>query len=316
MAKKILLVGTVNNVAKTIEKELKIVLRALSIFDSVEVYLVESDSTDSTTAILDRQKLVYSNFQYKTLGDLRAIYTNRVDRIAYCRNIYVEYIREFYSTSKWDYVAVADLDGMNLALNSKGVKSSVNTSIEWDGVMANQSFGYYDIYALRAKGWVENDCFEELQKYRTEKLTPLTNERNIHNLIRDYVISDFARHKFIYSKMIKIKRNSNWISVNSAFGGFGIYKPWVFLNFNYEKIQRNYTSSEHVEFHQKTKLVGARYFINPYMINCHVNEYNLNRIKIVRLARFLKNNLANYSLFFLYVSIGPLNWLVNQNLEL
>ena len=45
MNKKILLVGTVSNVAKTIEKELKIVLKALSIFDSVEVFLVESDGS-------------------------------------------------------------------------------------------------------------------------------------------------------------------------------------------------------------------------------------------------------------------------------
>jgi len=291
MQKKILLVGTVSNVAKTIEKELKVVLKALSLFDCIEVYLIESDSMDATTIILDKQKLNNSNFQYEALGKLKDRYPNRVDRIAYCRNIYVEYIREFHSISKWDYVAVADLDGMNFKLSTKGIKSSIETSIDWDGVMANQTFGYYDIYALRAKNWVENDCFEDLRNYRIGKLAPLTNDKRVYGFIRNYVVSDFSRHKFIYQKMKKIEKSANWISVNSAFGGFAIYKPWVFMNFNYEKINRSYTVSEHVGFHEKTTAAGAKYFINPYMVNCHVNEYNLNKFAIVRLARFLKTKL-------------------------
>lgn len=291
MKKKILLVGTVSNVAKTIEKELQIVLEALSMFEVVEVYLVESDSTDATTAILDKQMLFNSNFQYKALGNLKKQYTNRIDRIAYCRNIYVEYIREFFFTSKWDYVAVADLDGMNFKLNSKGIQSSINTHKNWDGVMANQTFGYYDIYALRAKDWVENDCFEDLQKYITKNPTLLTNEKRFYTMITNYIAIDLARHKFIYSKMKKIKKSADWISVDSAFGGFGIYKPWVFLYFDYERINRSFTVSEHVDFHEKTKAAGAKYFVNPLMVNCHINEYNLNRLKILRLARFLKTNL-------------------------
>ena len=292
MKKKILLVGTVSNVAKTIEKEIKIVLQALSVFDRIEVYLVESDSMDATTSILDEQKLNNSNFEYKSLGKLKDKYPNRVDRIAYCRNVYVEYIRKLYTISKWDYVAVADLDGMNFKLNTKGVKSSIETGINWDGVMANQTFGYYDIYALRARGWVENDCFEDLRKYGTERLSLLSNSKGVNSFIRNYVESDFARHKFIYSKMRKIDKSANWISVNSAFGGFGIYKPWVFLKFNYEKTNRSYTVSEHVDFHEKTTAAGAKYFINPSMVNCNVNEYNLNRFKIVRLARFMKTKLT------------------------
>ena len=57
MDKSILLVGTVSNVAKTIEKELRIVCKALSVFDYVKIYLVESDSTDNTVEILKKIKL-------------------------------------------------------------------------------------------------------------------------------------------------------------------------------------------------------------------------------------------------------------------
>ena len=56
MNKKILLVGTVSNVAKTIEKEFNVVLKALSIFDRIEIFLVESDSVDSTNYVLEKMK--------------------------------------------------------------------------------------------------------------------------------------------------------------------------------------------------------------------------------------------------------------------
>ena len=94
MNRKILLVGTVSNVAKTIEKELKVVLRALSVFDSVQVFLVESDSTDETVKILEKISLENRNFEFITLEKLKNKYPNRIDRIAYCRNIYVKYIRD------------------------------------------------------------------------------------------------------------------------------------------------------------------------------------------------------------------------------
>jgi glycosyltransferase involved in cell wall biosynthesis len=163
MNRKILLVGTVSNVAKTIEKELKVVLKALSVFDSVEVFLVESDSTDNTVKILDKIKLDNSNFRFITLGKLKDEYPNRIERIAYCRNVYVKYIRENNDIFKWDYIAIADLDGMNFKLSKKFISSCFITEFNWDGVMANQRFGYYDIYALRAKDWVEQDCFYELE---------------------------------------------------------------------------------------------------------------------------------------------------------
>ena len=43
MLSNILLVGTVSNVAKTIEKELETVVKALDSFDKSEIFLVESD---------------------------------------------------------------------------------------------------------------------------------------------------------------------------------------------------------------------------------------------------------------------------------
>jgi hypothetical protein len=214
MNKKILLVGTVSNVAKTIEKELKVVLKALSVFDSVKVFLVESDSTDETVKILENIALKNRNFEFITLGKLKSKYPNRIARIAYCRNIYVKYIRDNNAIRKWDYVAVADLDGMNFKLRKKGIQSCFDTNIDWDGVMANQRFGYYDLYALRAPGWVEGDCFEELEIAKRNSIPPKQSRYKIFRFFRNFRHFDKLRNSLIYERMKVLPKKHGFIKIN------------------------------------------------------------------------------------------------------
>ena len=94
MRSNILLVGTVSNVAKTIEKELETVIKALDFFDKIEIFLVESDSSDNSVEILKRIQQGNKNFTFVTKGHLSNRYPNRIARIAYCRNIYVEFIKK------------------------------------------------------------------------------------------------------------------------------------------------------------------------------------------------------------------------------
>ena len=86
---KILLVGTVSNVSRTIQKELRVVLKALSYFESIDVYLIESDSTDNTINLLKKIKLASGNINFISMGSLKIALPDRVTRIAYCINIYV-----------------------------------------------------------------------------------------------------------------------------------------------------------------------------------------------------------------------------------
>ena len=208
MNKKILLVGTVSNVAQTIEKELKVVLKAMSVFDSVQVFLVESDSTDETVKILKKIALKNENFQFIALGKLKNKYPNRIARIAYCRDIYVKYIRDNNVISKWNYVAVADLDGMNFKLRKNGIQSCFETNVDWDGVMANQKFGYYDIYALRAPGWVEEDCFISMSRNKMISKQPKISNISFINFLVQFNYFDKFRKKYIYDQM-KIIKNRN-----------------------------------------------------------------------------------------------------------
>ena len=291
MNKKILLVGTVSNVAKTIEKELRVVLKALSVFDFVEVFLVESDSTDETVKILENIALNNSNIKFIARGKLSVKYPHRIARIAYCRNIYVKYNRDNNDVGKWDYVAVADLDGMNLKLKKRGIKSCFETNIDWDGVMANQKFGYYDLYALRASGWVEGDCFEELEIVKKNTELPKQSINKFLNFIINFRHFDKLRKLVIYDRMKVLRKESGFIKVNSAFGGFAIYKSEVFVKSGYDINREEKIVSEHIYLH--TNLSNMKFYINPQLINNNANIYNLNKLKILRFSRGLRKFLAD-----------------------
>jgi len=286
---KILLVGTVSNVAKTIDKELKIVFKALSIFDSVDIFLVESDSNDATTISLNNTKFSNLNFQFMSFGTLRGKYPNRIERIAFCRNVYVKYIQANYKKNKWDYIAVADLDGMNLNLSKKAIKSCFEFNTKWDGMMANQKFGYYDIYALRAKEWVEEDCFLAMSHARKIKPKPKLFTFSFLNFIIQFIHFDKLRQTYIYDKMKILKLNSDLIRVQSAFGGFAIYRPYVFVGQYYKT--SDLVESEHVYFHRTGNNRNRNFYINPRLINNYMNTYNINRLTIIRFLRELKKYL-------------------------
>ena len=96
MTQKILLVGVISGVGKTLERELKIVLKSLSSFETIHIFLVESDSNDDTVRVLKKIQSSNQNFTYISKGQLSAKLPNRVERIAFCRNIYVDFIRDNY----------------------------------------------------------------------------------------------------------------------------------------------------------------------------------------------------------------------------
>lgn len=297
MRDKILLVGIISNVAKTIEKEVDTVVKALDSFRKIQMFLVESDSSDNTIQILNIVSQKYENFSFTTMGQLSNIYPNRIARIAYCRNIYVDFIRQNFQRSKWQYVAVADLDGMNKNLKRMAVDSCFETEIKWDGIMANQKNGYYDIYALRAKNWVETDCFYELENLKKSSPQPKIFKNRLINLFFNFNHFDNLRNQAIFSKMKVISKTTKPIKVESAFGGFAIYKTAVFLKSDYNS--SNYKESEHVEFHKKLTKLGFNFFINPKLINNNFNSYNISKFKTIRFIRELRKAWQKSRVYYL-----------------
>jgi len=289
---KVILVGTISNAGKKLESDFYKVFTSLHFFDQVDVFLVESDSSDSTIEVLNKISKKTLNFNYITLGNLKDTIPNRIERIRNCRNEYVKFIRDNINVKKWDYVVVADLDGMNKCLRPDALKNLFTSRIDWDGCFANQKYGYYDIYALRHDSWMPNDCFEDLRELKNLMIKGKVRKFQILKKLKLVLAHDLARKISIYDKMRVLNRKSDWIEVNSAFGGLGIYKTNWFLKFDYTKlISNNPLVSEHVDFNLKCSNQKARFYIVPGLINNNWNEYNVMKIFLIRQLRMLLSNI-------------------------
>ena len=263
--KSILVTGIARDVARIIPRELNRIEKELqNIFEIVNFLVIESDSKDNTKQVLDNIKSKKNNFNYKSLGKIESILPNRIERLAFCRNAYVKEIRENELYKDIDFIAIIDFDIKNNRLELNELKKLIDVH-SWSAIFANQTGLYYDVYALRKKGWVENDCFDEYKKFSVT-MSP-----------------QVAKELAIWSKMKKIRKNLPLIPVDSAFGGLGIYRKSVFMNFNYSLSPERLHESEHVSLHKKITDSNGLLFIAPNMTNFSWGVHNLSRFKLLRL---------------------------------
>lgn len=252
----IAVVGLARNCGKTLRADIHRIKKAIEGAREVQWLIVESDSTDDTVSELEALRPELRNFQFVSLGKLAPEIPKRTERISFCRNYYANQLKHNPIFSGVDYVAVADLDGANCELTREAFESSWSRK-DWDVCTANQNGPYYDIWALRHKDWCPDDCWAQyrfLNAYRTN------SERNLW--------------ASVHSKMITIPRDSDWIEVESAFGGFAIYRKSMFDRCEYAGIsQDGEECCEHVHFHRILKEDGARIFINPMLINAGMTEH-------------------------------------------
>lgn len=266
----VLVVGLVRNCAKFLKNDISILYNSLSEAKNLHWLLVESDSEDDTIDILKDAKLLNENFDYISFGDLYSKMPFRTERISFCRNAYLDQIKNNEKYNNIDYVVVCDFDGLNTSLTKKSIRSCFIRS-DWGVCTANQKGPYYDIWALRHKNWSPNDCF---------------NQYNfLINYNKNAAISFFIS---VISRMIRIPLDSDWIEVDSAFGGLAVYKKDAMLVSKYKgTTQSGIEICEHVPFHAGIKKYGYKIFINPNLINANIVEhvYKL-RIKLILLMIF------------------------------
>jgi len=255
----ILIAGLARNCSGVIYSEVLKISNAFSGAKSVRWLIIESDSTDNTVDVLKSMDKKLS-LRYISLGKLREILNKRTERIAKCRNKYVQEIRDNVEYLHTDYVVVADLDGVNCKLKPESVNSCWEMEEDWDACFANQTKGYYDIWALRHNTWSPNDCWN-----------------SFNFLIQNGANHFDALHASVYSKMIVVEESNKPIKVESAFGGLGIYKKSLFLESNYCGLNADgLEKCEHVSFHKALNAKGYKFYINPKLINCHWNQHNKN----------------------------------------
>ncbi len=263
MRKEINVLGLTRESSNTISNDIKRTIKAFERFNIQNFYILESDSTDNTLDELRSFSSKYFNLQFKSYGNLALEIPNKIERLCFLRNELLNYLKTKTPT---EYIAFIDLDNINNKLTNKSIDSCFVRD-DWSGCFPNQQVGYYDIFALRSKNWNEVDCFAEIYKENLNTYLHIEEDYKIDNLFEKHVLR----------KMKKIKPTSDWIEVQSAFGGIGIYK--------YEDIKDNYYDltfsdseygfeCEHVNFNKRIINNGGKLYINPKFINSRFNEHN------------------------------------------
>jgi hypothetical protein len=257
-AKNILVVGVVRNSAKDIGHNVEVLANSLIKFSTVCWLLIESDSSDNTIEVLGEISKKVENFRFISQGALLGSMPSRTERIAYCRNIYLQEIKKNALYADIEYVVVSDFDDTNKLLTEEAILSCWDRN-DWDVCTANQLGPYYDIWALRHPIWQPNDCWLEHRFLSQFSMRP----------------SDLT-YSCIFSKMIQLPTNSDWLEVDSAFGGLAVYRREVMCNSAYIGLYGNGIEvCEHVPFHLRIKENGGKIFINPRMVNTDYTEHSL-----------------------------------------
>lgn len=121
---RILVAGLARNCGKSVQNDVLRLLAALKSCRELSWLVIESDSSDNTADALGSLSAKIPGFRSISLGTLREKMPLRTQRIAHCRNAYLEELNSNPLYAEIDYVVVADLDGINRLVTPEGFASA------------------------------------------------------------------------------------------------------------------------------------------------------------------------------------------------
>ncbi len=224
---------------------------------------VENDSTDDTKAQLRAWLNGRPDADLIEFDGLAERLPRRTERLAVCRNAYIDRIRQAGYSDR-DHLVIFDADD----INSGPIEiSEYARARDWlaatEGAVAgfvNTDPIYYDILALRHPTWCPNDYWVEVKRKRGS-LTKME-----------------ARQKYCFDRQIAISPWTDPIEVTSAFGGLGIYEMGPALKGEYVGVSaEDRETCEHVPFHLDiARHSGGKLFILPWMRNRNRSPKSIN----------------------------------------
>jgi hypothetical protein len=244
---KVAIIGAARDVGDSFLKLFSVINSSFKIFKEIQFFISENNSIDTTRETLVKLSKENKNFNIILLEDDINLVKYKTERIARARNMALDAVVK--SEFNPDYIAVLDLDHINLGLTSDSLLSCWKHN-NWDAMFANQPEGYYDIYALRHNLWSPRDWlidYFELEKNFGKKV---------------------AMDLSLNSKRIKIEKNKDLISVDSAFGGLGIYTFDEIMKTKYVGLsETGEPICEHLSVNLAIKKNGGNLYINPGLTN-------------------------------------------------
>lgn len=261
---KIAIVSIAKNIGFSFSRDFEIVTNSFADFNVLKWVIVESNSTDDSMEVLQKYSSEHSFLHHKTIVDKNPE-KPRTFHLASARNECLDILKELKILDEVDYVVVYDLNNLNKSLTRKSVNSCFQRS-DWSVVTANQDGPYYDIFALRHRYWNNLDCWQ-VYKYMLNFYPK-----------RFKFIWDAALWNAVYSKMIKIDQKSEWIRVDSAFGGIAIYKSNFIRDGRYVGLTEDGLEvCEHVSLNMHINQKNGDIYINPEFINFKLTDHSKRR---------------------------------------
>ena len=243
--------GLTKNCIDTIHSNLDFLLsfKNSSNFKNVYFISVDSDSIDGTKNLLEDFSKNNSFAKHINADNLSEIYDSRIERIAHCRNICLDNITLSSGSETLLYIPLdLDIDLFEFTDISKFENQLINFIEQktYDAMFPISTPYYYDIFALRAEGWLN------------------VNSQQIINRLKKYLFvgSFILNYFFIFKKQLPISRlKTKKIKVSSAFGGAGMYK------LDYSEIKKiRYSLSN-----KNTDYISEHIFFNSYFENLSIN---------------------------------------------
>lgn len=230
----VVICGITRNDGETLPLTIRRVERMGACFREYHVVVFENGSTDRTPALL--AAWAKHNPDVTILSEPRqgvpSLPRERFERLAACRNRYVDWMNTAPEAGGRDYVVVVDFD-LRGGWSLDGIASTFAQG-DWDAVGSN-SIGYHNLRRTY---------------YDVAALRPRTALRETwwHRLV---------------GEAWQLRRGAPMIPVESAFGGLGVYRREVFRSRRYSGRLAGEPACEHLSLNDDGRL---RAFLNPSQI--------------------------------------------------
>ena len=272
---KVVFAGCARNCSNFLPKVLDNIEFYSSFFGESYTIIVENGSTDKTKEILKNNQNKKNFFLFEDhLNKL----PYRGQRLEKARNLIIETVKKNTNLISCDLFIMLDLDDVGTyRIDEKNIFDSIKflfSKEEIGAVFANQLGTYYDMWTLRDQKYCKNDFWVEVLQF-------LINNKNSNDKISKKNIEEVKKN-IIDKKTYSFEKNHPPIKVESAFGGFGIYKMKYVLKNNrkYEgtqivdliskdqkRLKVKYQKCEHVNFNQGFIDQNLELYILPNLIN-------------------------------------------------
>ena len=262
------LMMTIRNIKPYEDRLIDFIREIKDIFRGINIIITSSDADEQNRIELDRLVKKDKDIEYKYLGNLserHQAYSMTSNRVAKGRNEYMKMARKY----RPEVVIMVDADNRLPGVSAlKENKANLQAYARYlssgmcDGIFANTIGRYYDIWALRDDE-CNYDCHLEI------------NNRSAEMSLNEAQMKYLRCHQ-------KLIDGVSFKKVDSAFGGFGMYR-WdaiahiKYTGMTYQKGKYRMIC-EHPEFH--AQIENARLYIAKSLRLVPGNDENYNPINV------------------------------------